>query len=465
MKQAKQRLLLEYVVSSPDVYAICDSILDPRYFDADLRSAVGFAHDYYRDYKNIPTTDVIEAETGVQLTTQVITRDQIEYCIVEVEKFCRQRAIVMAMNESADLLLKEDYGTIEAKFKAAVNLSITKDIGISLFDEPGDILRRIALSERPISTGFDDLDKKLFGGLVRKQMMVISGPSGGGKSLLMNNLALNYAESGHLVLFISLELSQDLNYLRLASMISGISQNGWFLNIDQIAERVTNYQSVYGNGARGNLFIKRMPMGSKPSAMRALVKEFELIHGRPPDVLVADYLDVMGCDVKVPVENISLKDKYAAEGFREICNDYNMIGITGSQVKKEAQGEVDVDASQMAGGQTKMNTADIWGNIILTTEMKAAGVCGIKLVKTRTSDGKDKVAFMEFDNASLRMRNFSGPVSDQKMAAFATLVKKSSSKSKFDAVAEPASQPTPAAPLAPGRDVRNWINDMVEQDN
>jgi replicative DNA helicase len=462
LNQNKQRLLLEYVISSPDLFAICDSVIDPRYFDADLRGAVALVKDYFREYKNLPDADIIAAETGVQLKQEPISRDKLEYCVVEVEKFCRQRAIVMAMNESADLLAQGDYGTIEAKFKAAVNLSVAKDLGVSLFDSPREILHRISQTERPISTGYDDLDKKLFGGLIRKQIMIISGPSGGGKSLFMNNIALNYAESGHHVLFVTLELSQDLNYLRLASMISGISQNGWFMNIEEIASRVENYQSIYGNGKNGNLYIKRMPMGTKPSQIRAVVKEYELVHGVPPDLLVVDYLDIMGCDVKVPVDNISLKDKYATEGLREVGVDNNMMVVTGSQLKKEAQGDVDVGASQMAGGQTKMNTADIWGSIILTDEMKAAGVVGIKLIKTRTSDGKEKVAFMEFDNSSLRIRNFTGPVNEVKLATFRTLVKKASTtKTKFNT---PEQDPTPTPGSANARNVRSWIDELRGDD-
>jgi hypothetical protein len=289
---------------------------------------------------------------------------------------------------------------------------------------------RIAETERPLTTKLDDVDKKLFGGLVRKQLMVISGPSGGGKSVMMNNLSLNYAETGHHVLFISLELSQDLNYLRYASMMSGLGLNGWFTNIDGIAERVERYQSILGLGQKGTLFIKRLPMGSKPSHIRAVVKEYELLHGQPPDVCIVDYVDIMGSDVKVSAENISLKDKYATEGLREVMNDFNMIGITGSQIQKSAQDQVDIDASQTAGGQTKLNTVDVWGNIMLTEEMKQAGVIGIKWLKTRTSDGKGKVSLMKYDPVSLRVTNFDVPPTESEMKQYLSLTKKAAKKTE-----------------------------------
>lgn len=424
MNSHKQRLLLEYLVSSPDVYAICESVLDPLHFDADVRPAVSFVKDYHRKYSAVPDIEIVAAETGVALSQQVVTRDRLDYCVAEIEDFAKKKAILHAVGESADLIKEGDFGMIEQKLKAALAVSVTKDIGISLFDDARTILHRIAESERPISTGFDDVDKKLFGGLVRKQMMVISGPSGGGKSVFMNNIALNYVESGHRVLFISLELSQDLNYLRFAAMMSGSSLNGWFMNIDDIANRVDKYQGLYGGGSRGNLFIKRLAMGSKPSHIRAVLKEFELVHGVLPDVLVVDYLDIMGSDVKVPVDNVSLKDKYAAEGLREIGNDLNLIVVTGSQIKKEAQNDVDIDASQTAGGQTKMNTADVWGNIMLTDEMKAAGIAGVKWLKTRTSDGRGQQSLMSFNPISLRIANFSVPPSEEDMKRYTSLTTK-----------------------------------------
>lgn len=463
MNSQKQRLLIEYLISSPDVYAICDSVLDPKHYDADLRPAVAFIKEYHREYSATPDMEIVSAETGVQLTPQIITRDKIEYCIAEVEQFAKKKAILHAVGESADLIQKGEYGTIEMLLKNALAVSVVKDLGVSLFDDPRTILNRIALSEKPISTGYDDVDKKLFGGLVRKQMLIISGPSGGGKSVWMNNLTLNYVESGHQVLFISFEMSQDMNYLRYASMISGQGLNGWFMNIDEISDRVERYQGLFGSGSKGNLFIKRLPSGSPPSAVRAVLKEFQLIHGVNPDLCVCDYLDIMGSDVKVSADNISLRDKYIAEGLREIAHDLDLMMVTGSQIQKSAQGDVDIDASQTAGGQTKMNTTDIWGNIMLTDEMKAAGIAGIKWLKTRTSDGRGKVSLMKFNPVSLRITNFDAPLTPEQSKKFLTLTKKAMKKMKVDEddhdiVVEDKST-TQSAPK-----VQSWLDSMLKQE-
>ena len=240
----------------------------------------------------------------------------------------------------------------------------------------------------------------------------------------MNNLSLNFMEAGLTVLFISLELSQELNFLRYAAMTSGLGLNGWFTQIDDMADRVRRYQAMHGNGSRGQLYVTRAPIGSRPSDVRALIKEFELVTGKRPDAVFCDYLDIMGSDVRVPADNISLKDKYAAEGLREIAHDNDLIMVTGSQIKKEAQDSVDIGVSQTAGGQSKVNTADVWGNIMMTSEMKAAGIAGIKWLKTRTSDGVNQVSLMQYNPVSMRLSNFDVPLSDADVKRYTSLTQK-----------------------------------------
>ena len=462
MNNAKQQLLIEYLLSSPDVFAICDSVLEPKHFDPDLRGAVTFMKAYHREFSAVPDFDVVNVETGVNFKQQVVTRDKVEYCVREIEDFAKKKAILHAVGESADLIKEGNYGLIELKLKEALGVSVMKDIGISLFEDARTVLQRIAESERPISSGYDSVDKKLFGGLVRKQLVVLSGPAGGGKSLMMNNLSLNFVESGHLVLFITLEMSQDMTYLRYAAMMSGAGLNGWHGNIDAIASCVDRYQGLYGGGSKGNLFIKRLPTGAKPSQVRAVLKEFELVHGRLPDVLFVDYLDIMGSDVKVQADNISLKDKYAAEGLREIANDCNLICVTGSQIQKSAQDQVDIDASQTAGGQTKLNTADVWGNVMLSEEMKAARIFGIKWLKTRTSDGKGKVSLMEYNPMSLRISNFSTEPSEAQLKQYMSLTKKVTGK-KNEGWYE-ADGPERTDPNAT-KSVRGLLSSMISEDD
>lgn len=67
MNNKKQKLLVEYLVSSVDTFAMCKSIVKPDYFDPELRSAVEFIHQFYEKYHQTPNPIQIEAETSCEI--------------------------------------------------------------------------------------------------------------------------------------------------------------------------------------------------------------------------------------------------------------------------------------------------------------------------------------------------------------------------------------------------------------
>lgn len=71
-----------------------------------------------------------------------------------------------------------------------------------------------------ISTGFDNLDE-LFGGFAAGEFIVLGGRPGMGKTFMMNNFALNIALK-HPVLYVSLELSENILISKLLSLLSEI---------------------------------------------------------------------------------------------------------------------------------------------------------------------------------------------------------------------------------------------------
>ena len=83
----KQKLLIEYLLSSPDTFALCKSIVQAEYFAPGLRKTVDFLHEYYDKYHSTPSIEQVAAETGTKLKTHQITHDQIKYCAKEVEAF------------------------------------------------------------------------------------------------------------------------------------------------------------------------------------------------------------------------------------------------------------------------------------------------------------------------------------------------------------------------------------------
>jgi hypothetical protein len=405
----KQRLLVEYMISSPDTFARCKSIVKSEYFDPEYRKSVDFLHTYYDKYSAVPSPAQIDAETGVQLKHQPISRADIKYCTDEIEVFCRRRAVQQAVLTAPKMIAEGDYGGVERMIKDAVSISLNRDMGLSYFNDPLGRLEEMTKTSPRIPTLGHEFDELMGGGLARKEILMLSANSGGGKSICLANLALNWlstpkspTDSRKLdVLYISLELSEEMIGQRFDTMYTGISTVRWRDNYREIAGTLEDIAPHVGR-----MTIKHMPSGTNANTIRAYLKEFELVNGYIPDCLILDYLDLGGPNEHVSADNISEKDKRAAEQFRDILFEYDMYGATASQQNRSAIEAQELNHSHIAGGLTKINTVDWYISIIMTPTMKAAGEIGFAFLKTRSSDGVGKIVYMKWDNGALRIRSY-----------------------------------------------------------
>lgn len=399
-KNSKQQILLEYLVSSPDTFALCNGIIVPSYFDPEYRKTVEFIKGYYENYSNTPDPDLVEAETGVELKKREVTRDQIKYCSEEVEQFCRRKALMTAVLKAPELIDKGDEGGMEQMFKDAMAISLSRDLGTSYFRNPKERLEENMKEAPRTTTKWTQFDELIGGGLARTELLLFSANSGGGKSVALANLALNFCSQGLNVLYLSLELSEQMIAQRFDMMLTGIPTISWRENVNEISAALNQIAPHMGD-----LTIKRMSTGTNANAIRAYLKEFELKNGFIPDLLIVDYLDIAGPNGKVSGDNVFEKDKQAAEQIRDILFDYNMFGATASQQNRGAIEATELNQGHIAGGISKVNTVDIYCSIILTPSMKAAGEVGFSFLKTRSSDGVGKTIYMTWDNDSLRILN------------------------------------------------------------
>lgn len=400
----KQQLLIEYLVSSSDTFAVCKSIVKPEYFNPEFRKTVDFLHSYYDKYNALPSTDQIVAETDVTLKHRDITKDQISYCSDEVEAFCRRKALEHAVLAAPAYIDKDDGGAIEKLVRDALSVSLSRDLGIDYFAESQTRLEKMLDQPQRTPTMWTDFDNLLNGGLARTEMILFSANSGGGKSITLANLAENFLLQGFNVLYLSFELSEEMIAQRFDTMFTGVPTVAWRSKYLDIIKTLGNVEPNVGK-----LTIKRMSTGTNANAIRAYLKEFELTKGYVPDMIIADYLDIMGPNEKVGADNVSEKDKQVAEQFRDILFDYNMFGATASQQNRSAIDAQELNHSHIAGGLTKVNTVDVYVSIIMTPTMKASGEIGFAFLKTRSSDGVGKTIYLRWDNNSLRIKN---PISD-----------------------------------------------------
>ena len=397
-----QEMFLRFLISDPTLFSRCQNIVDPGYFNRKFRPSVELLQNHSTEFNSIPTLEQIQAVGGVELLPiENITPDHHNWFLREFETFCRHKALEAAIIESTDLLEKQDYGTLENKIKAAVQTGLVKDLGLDYFENPKERLEWIKQQAGATSTGWKGIDQKLYGGMNRGEINIFAAPSGGGKSLFLQNLAVNWVMAGLNVVYISLELSEQLISMRLDAMVSGYGTRDVMKNIDDVDLRVR----MKAKGA-GNLRVKQMPSGVNANDVRVFLREYEIECGEKIDCLLVDYLDLMmPISAKISAENLFVKDKYISEELRNLAVERDILHATASQLGRSAVEEVEYDHSHIAGGISKVNTADNVIGIFTSNAMRERGRYQIQFMKTRSSAGVGSKVDLKFDTDTLRIED------------------------------------------------------------
>jgi archaellum biogenesis ATPase FlaH len=395
-----QKLYLEMMLSDAATFVRCQSIFDHTLFDRKLQEPAEFLNAYVEEYNTMPTYDIINASTNSNFKFPTDLKEQnYDWLMVEFENFTRHKGLERAILESADLLEKGEYGPVEEKIKKAIQVGLQKDMGTDYFYDPRSRLMKIKSNNGQVTTGWASLDKILFGGFNRGELNIFAGGSGAGKSLFLANLGVNWALAGLNVVYLTLELSEELVCMRMDAMTTGMATRDIFKNLDDVEMKV----KMIGKKS-GTYQVKYMPSGKTANDIRSYLKEYEIKTGRKVDVLLVDYLDLlMPLSKKISPADLFIKDKYVSEELRNLAVEKNCVFVTAAQLNRGAVEEVEFDHSHISGGLSKIQTADNVFGIFTSRAMRERGRYQIQLMKTRSSSGVGMKIDLEFNIDSLRI--------------------------------------------------------------
>jgi len=433
-----QKLFMEFLAHDQDSFVRVNGILDPEYFDRSLRKAVTFIQEHAEGYNALPEKPQIEAVTGLQLQglgDQIDDRHK-EWFVDEFEQFCKHKALERAILNSADLLEKGEFGSVEKIIKDAVQIGLAKHMGTNYWENPAERIEKVRAARGGTSTGWKTIDHKLYGGVNRGELNIFAAVSGGGKSLFLQNLALNWATEGHNVIYVSLELSEELCSMRLDSMLTGFNTKDVFKNVDDVSLKV----GMQGKKS-GRLQIVQLKNGITINDLTAYKRELEIKHGVRYDAMCVDYLDLMmPAGVKVNVSDMFVKDKYVSEELRNFAVEHDLLFATASQLNRGAVEEVEYDNSHISGGISKVNTADNVIGIFTSQAMRERGRYQIQFMKTRSSAGVGQKVDLKFDVEGLRISDLDEDDADNETHAVTSIYDRIKKKTEVGAKAESLSE-------------------------
>jgi len=394
-----QRLFLEFCATDPELFVRVKNIVKVEYFSRKLSNVAKFMLEHSEEYNAIPTIEQIQATCGVELKKVDIDERHKNWFFDEFETFCRHKALELAIIQSADLLEKGDYGQVEDKIKNAVRIGLTKDLGTDYFLDPKARLLSLKDNNGTVSTGWSALDQKLYGGFNKGELNIFAGQSGAGKSLFLQNIALNWSNVGMNVIYFTFELSEELSSMRVDSMSTGVASNEIFKKIDDIDLMVR----MQGQKS-GKFQLKYISSGATVNDLRSYLKEYEVQTGVKPDCICVDYLDLlMPISKRVSPSDLFIKDKYVSEELRNLAVEHQIVLATASQLNRASVEETEFDHSHIAGGLSKIQTADNVIGIQTSRAMRERGRYLIQLMKTRSSGGVGTKINLAFNIDTLRI--------------------------------------------------------------
>ena len=388
------------MITNAELYTRVTNIMNPQNFDRSLRPVAELFKDHCEKYSVLPDHTQVKAMTGVDIEPITeLDEGHYDWFLDEFEQFTRRQELERAILKSADLLEKGDYDPVEKLIKDAVQISLQKDMGTDYFLDPRGRLMQLKSNNGQNSTGWPCMDSKLYGGFNRGELQIFAGGSGSGKSLFMQNLAVNWAQAGLNGVYVTLELSEGLCSMRIDSMMTETSSRDIFKSIDDIEMKVKMMAKK-----AGKLRIKYMPAQSTVNDLRAYCKELEIQSGAKIDFLCVDYLDLlMPVSAKVSPSDLFVKDKYVSEELRNLAKELNVLFVTASQLNRSAVEEIEFDHSHISGGISKINTADNVFGIFTSRSMRERGQYQLQLMKTRSSSGVGQKIELAFDVETLRI--------------------------------------------------------------
>lgn len=396
-------IILSWLLSDGDLLIKCADILKSDYFHEDNREVVSFILSYAAKYFSPP--DILSIQKKVpnyshydKLKENITVNS--EYAIEEIVRFCKKRATYNFILGAAKALQNkeviDDY--LLSQMEDIVTITVDNDVGL---EYPGNVEKRLERFDRTnyVKTGIEEIDKKLEGGFKPGELNIFAGSTGAGKSLFLQNIAVNWFLEGKTVIYYTLELDEDLVSVRIDSMLTGLSLYYVKHNKEDV---IYSLKNVLKGRSTGKLFIKYIESGATINDILGHLKNFKKEKKTDKvDAIIIDYIDLMKpATVQVNLGDLFVKDKYVSEEVRSLAKKLNVLCVTASQLNRESISDDDVALNHIAGGISKANTAD---NVIGIKYMKGSSRYRLFFLKTRNSQAAGDQIDVDFNNQCLRI--------------------------------------------------------------
>ena len=263
---------------------------------------------FITDYDELPSKEAlyIEVEKRNDVTEELYKQiteligvlddspSDEEWLLNTSEKWCRDRAIYLALMESIKIAdgqdAKKEKGAIPSILSDALAVSFDNNIGHDYLKDYEERYESYHRKEDKIPFDLEYFNKITKGGIPNKTLNIALAGTGVGKSLFMCHMASSCLANGRNVLYVTMEMAEE----KIAERIDANLLN---VNIQEITDlpkpMFESKVTSLAKKTQGTLIIKEYPTASAHSGhFKSLLNELALKKSFRPDIIFIDYLNI-----------------------------------------------------------------------------------------------------------------------------------------------------------------------------
>lgn len=394
-----------------------------EYFEDHHKAVYDLFLQFVTKYNKLPTPAILEIEfQESEYSNRPVANDalaliktlheenkvELEWLIESTEKWCKDRAVYLALMESISIVdgnTDKAEGAIPDILTKALSVTFDTNVGHDYFENAEERYDFYHLKEDKIPFNIELLNTITKGGVPRKSLNIILAGTGVGKSLAMCHFAADALAQGKNVLYITLEMAEE-------KIAERIDANLFDVDIatltDLSKDAFINKAHIVNQKTHGKLIIKEYPTAvAHVGHFRSLLNELKMKKKFMPDVIYIDYLNICSSSrIKGLGGSINTYSmiKAIAEEIRGLAVEYNVPIWSATQVTRTGFGNSDVEITDTSESFGLPATADLMIALISTEQLEGMNQIMIKQLKNRYNDPTENKRFcVGIDRSKMRL--------------------------------------------------------------
>jgi replicative DNA helicase len=284
--------------------------------------------------------------------------------------------------------------------------------GVDAYTAVGETLDEMQRECEPgakvvLPTGLEELDDLLGGGFRRREMTVLGGRPGSGKTALAMNIARHLVDEGYVVGVASLEMSRTGLMRRVLADVTGIP-------LDLVTQPKRLEQSEWDRLAEVHADMQAKPLhivDRKDMSAEQIVAWARSLKLRGLDILVVDHFEEMHFREARKTDNSASAAADALTALWTACDHLDIHLLLVSQLSKDVEKRqekrpfpADLRSTDKLV-QRAQNILMTYRDAVYNPENPVGGPEGMEIIVRKQRNGRNGTAYVRFQGCYQRVRD------------------------------------------------------------